>query len=102
MQDVALDNGVKVELGPNWVQGLGEGATQNPIFTLALENDLVTVFSDFDNLTTFDNNGPVDMEDQLDAFDNAFSAFLAGAGKSYTLFSPSGFSNFSFFQEHVY
>lgn len=86
MQDVALNNGVRVELGPNWVQGLGEGATQNPIFTLALENNLRTEFSDFDNLTTFDNNGPVDMEKQLDAFDNAFSAFLAGAGKMIVTF----------------
>ncbi|GJJ15506.1 hypothetical protein Clacol_009784 [Clathrus columnatus] len=80
MQDVTLNNGVTVELGPNWVQGLGEGATQNPIFTLALENNLRSVFSDFDNLTTFDNHGPVDMEEQLDRFDDAFASFLSGAG----------------------
>ena len=80
MQDVALENGVKVELGPNWVQGLGTGATQNPIYRLALKNKLADVFSDFDNLTTFDNHGPVDMDRELDAFDDAFASFLVAAG----------------------
>ncbi|KIJ54504.1 hypothetical protein M422DRAFT_73503 [Sphaerobolus stellatus SS14] len=80
MQDIQLGNGAHVELGPNWVQGLGQGATQNPIFTLALKNNLKNVFSDFDNLTTFDNNGPVDMDDELNAFDDAFASFLATAG----------------------
>jgi polyamine oxidase len=80
MQDVALGNGVKVELGPNWVQGLGEGATQNPIYTLALKHKLVDVFSDPDNLTTFDNHGPVNMDPELDAFDDAWTSFLAAAG----------------------
>lgn len=82
MQDVALGNGVRIELGPNWVQGLGEGKTQNPIYTLALKDNLRTVFSDFDNLTTFDQNGPVDMDKELDAFDDAWAAYLAGAGES--------------------
>ncbi|KAF8527029.1 amine oxidase [Hysterangium stoloniferum] len=80
MQDVALDNGVTVELGANWVQGLGEGATQNPIFTLALKHNLTTVFSDFDSLATFDNHGPVNMVKELNAFSDAFSAYLAAAG----------------------
>ena len=80
MQDVALENGFKVELGPNWVQGLGTGVTQNPIHTLALKNKLVDVFSDVDNLTTFDNLGAVDMGRELDAFDQAFASFLVAAG----------------------
>jgi polyamine oxidase len=80
MQNVALGNDVKVELGPNWVQGLGEGTTQNPIYTLALKNKLVDVFSDFDNVTTFDNHGPVDMDRELDAFDDAFATYLIAAG----------------------
>jgi len=80
MQTATLGNGVKVELGPNWVQGLGEGKNQNPIFGLALKNKLISVTSDFTNLSTFDNTGPVNMEKELFAFDNAFSTFVAKAG----------------------
>ena len=80
MQDIALGNGVNVELGPNWIQGLGEGASQNPIFTLALKDGLKNVFSDFTNLTTFDHNGPVNMDKELNAFSNAWALYLAAAG----------------------
>lgn len=81
MQNVALGNGVKVELGPNWIQGLGEGAAQNPIFSLALKDGLANVFSDSQNLTTFDHNGPVDMSTELNDFSNAWSSYLALAGE---------------------
>ncbi|KAF8515278.1 hypothetical protein JB92DRAFT_2788994 [Gautieria morchelliformis] len=80
MQNIELGNGVNVELGPNWIQGLGEGATQNPIFTLALKDGLKDVFSDFNNLTTFDHNGPVSMDKELNAFADAWSLYLAAAG----------------------
>ncbi|KAF8517406.1 amine oxidase [Hysterangium stoloniferum] len=81
MQDVALANGVKVELGPSWIQGLGEGATQNPIYTLALKNNLTNVPSPLSDLATFNNNGPVNMEKELNAFSDAFSTYLAVAGE---------------------
>ncbi|KAF8527027.1 amine oxidase [Hysterangium stoloniferum] len=81
MQNFALANGAKVELGPNWVQGLGEGATQNPIYTLALKDNLTSVFSNFSDLATFDNHGPVNMDKELNALDDAFSAYLAAAGE---------------------
>jgi polyamine oxidase len=80
MQNVALGNGFKVELGPNWIQGLGEGAKQNPIFTLAIEDDPKNIFSDASNLTTFNHDGPVDMSDELNAFSNAWTSYLAIAG----------------------
>jgi len=80
MQDVSLGNGIKVELGPNWIHGLGESAHQNPIYTMALKHGLANVLSDPDSLSTFDDNGPVDMDEELDAFDEAWTLFLAVAG----------------------
>ncbi|KAF8578956.1 putative flavin-containing polyamine oxidase [Ramaria rubella] len=85
MQDVDVGNGFKVELGPNWVQGLGEGATQNPIFGLARKNGLKDVFSDFSNLTTFDHNGHVDMTRELNTFTDAFASYIAAAGTRISL-----------------
>ncbi|KAF8489054.1 hypothetical protein JB92DRAFT_2836169 [Gautieria morchelliformis] len=43
MKNIALENGVDVELGPHCIQGLGERATQNPIFTMDKE---LTPFAD--------------------------------------------------------
>lgn len=91
MQNVALGNGARVELGPNWIQGLGEGATQNPIFTLAIKDDLKNIFSDPTNLTTFDHNGPVDMSSELDAFSNAWTSYLAIAGTFNIIPLPASF-----------
>ncbi|HEV7737101.1 MAG TPA: FAD-dependent oxidoreductase [Chlamydiales bacterium] len=81
LQDIELGNGVRVELGANWVHGLGTGDHQNPIYTLALKNKLQMRLSDFDNLMTYDNNGPVDMDAELDAFDEAWLRYLAAAGE---------------------
>lgn len=80
MQDIALGNGINVELGPNWIQGLGEGSSQNPIFTLALKDGLRDVYSDFTNVSTFDHHGPVNMEKELTAFSNAWTSYLVAAG----------------------
>ena len=42
--------GYTVELGANWVEGVG-GVKENPIWTLANQHNLTVSYSDFDNIS---------------------------------------------------
>lgn len=71
-----------VELGANWVQGLGASlpGVENPVWTLSKKWDVANVYSDYDSLATYDETGPRDYADVLDAYDEAAAAAYADAG----------------------
>ncbi|KAF2014068.1 amine oxidase, partial [Aaosphaeria arxii CBS 175.79] len=56
-----------VELGANWVQGLGSpGGPENPIWTLAKKYGLGNTYSNYDSILTYDQNGAANYSDLLD------------------------------------
>ncbi|KAL8759028.1 MAG: hypothetical protein Q9199_001050 [Rusavskia elegans] len=64
-----------VELGANWVQGLGTPpGPENPIWTLAKN------YSDYDSIATFNETGAVDFTGLLDEYENAYATFEQDAG----------------------
>ncbi|GFF63469.1 polyamine oxidase [Aspergillus lentulus] len=70
-----------VELGANWIQGIGTpDGPQNPIWTLAKEFNLKNTFSDYDNVSTYNENGYSDYSRLLDEFDAADEIANAAAG----------------------
>ena len=71
-----------VELGANWVQGLGSpGGPENPIWTLAQKYNLTNTYSNYSSILTYDQNGPLDYSDLLDNYDNAYSLVEEDAGE---------------------
>lgn len=83
MQTYTLANGLNVELGPNWIHGLGRLPSElNPIYSLALKHNLTTVFSNADDVVAFDNSGKIDMTEDLEEVTNAWEKYLAIAGSS--------------------
>ncbi|KAJ5825376.1 hypothetical protein N7474_002514 [Penicillium riverlandense] len=70
-----------VELGANWVQGLGQpGGPQNPVWTFAQEYGLNNTYSNYSSIITYDENGANDYSALLDTFDNAYSVASENAG----------------------
>lgn len=70
-----------VELGANWVQGLGsEGGPENPIWTFAKKHGINSTFADYESFLMYDENGPADYGDVSDAFDEAWEIAAADAG----------------------
>lgn len=72
-----------VELGANWVQGLGAAAqpgAENPVWALAKKWGVANVASDYDALATYDARGASDYADVLAAYDAAAAAAFAEAG----------------------
>jgi polyamine oxidase len=67
-------NPYTVELGANWVQGLGSAnGPENPIWILAQKYNLNTTYSNLSSILTYDQNGPNDYMKLLDDYDNAYS-----------------------------
>ncbi|RDL37527.1 Amine oxidase [Venustampulla echinocandica] len=70
-----------VELGANWVQGLGsEGGPENPIWTLAKKWGLQNKYSNYSSIQTYDENGATDYAARLDDYENAYSTVEQDAG----------------------
>ncbi|ROW11962.1 hypothetical protein VPNG_05233 [Cytospora leucostoma] len=72
-----------VELGANWVQGLGAedpGAPENPIWTFAKKWNVSNTYSDSDSLLTYDETGANDYSDLIDDFETAYDTAAAYAG----------------------
>ncbi|ERS95300.1 polyamine oxidase (propane-1,3-diamine-forming) [Sporothrix schenckii 1099-18] len=70
-----------VELGANWVQGLGSpGGPENPIWTLAKRYGLNNTYSNYSSLLTYDHTGSVDYTDVMDAYDATYEVAAADAG----------------------
>jgi polyamine oxidase len=74
-------NPYTVELGANWVQGLGsEGGPENPIWTLAKKYNLSNTYSDYDSILTYDQSGAVNYSYILDEFDEPYATMEQAAG----------------------
>ncbi|RSL44106.1 hypothetical protein CEP54_014819 [Fusarium duplospermum] len=65
-----------VELGANWVEGLGS----NPVWRLAQKHKVKNVYSDYDSLLTYDQDGPANYSDAFDEFDEKFDKATKDAG----------------------
>ncbi|KAI9795104.1 MAG: hypothetical protein M1816_000126 [Peltula sp. TS41687] len=65
-----------VELGANWVQGLGG----NPVWQSAQKYGLANTYSDYSSLKTFDASGATDYTKIAEEYGNANSAAFAKAG----------------------
>ena len=64
------------------MQGLGSpGGPENPIWTLAKRYDLANTFSNYSNLSTFDQNGPADFGRLFDDYEDAYSLLEQDAGE---------------------
>ncbi|KAG9245157.1 putative flavin-containing polyamine oxidase [Calycina marina] len=75
-------NPYTVELGANWIQGLGsDGGPENPIWTLAKKYKLTNTYSDYDSIITYDETGPVNYTDLLNVdFEDAYATVEQDAG----------------------
>ncbi|KAJ5949632.1 hypothetical protein N7454_001216 [Penicillium verhagenii] len=74
-----------IEMGANWVQGLGNpGGPQNPIWTLAQKYHLKTHYSDYDNISTYNENGYSDYSHLLTEYDDAYNIANRKAGEILT------------------
>ncbi|TVY80942.1 Polyamine oxidase [Lachnellula suecica] len=70
-----------VELGANWVQGLGSpGGPENPIWTLAKKWGLNNTYSNYSSIQTYDENGIADYAALLDDYETAYSTVEEQAG----------------------
>lgn len=70
-----------VELGANWVQGLGTpGGPENPIWTLAKKHAVQNTYSDYDSILTFDEEGAADFGPLFDEMDAAYTTAEQDAG----------------------
>lgn len=70
-----------VELGANWVQGLGsEGGPENPIWTLAKKYDIDNTYSNYSSILTYDETGENDYSDLFDSFEEAYATVEQNAG----------------------
>ncbi|KAF2465287.1 amine oxidase [Lindgomyces ingoldianus] len=70
-----------VELGANWVQGLGiKDGPENPIWTEAKRYNISNEYSDYDSILTYNETGAVNYTNLLDDFEDAYAAMEQGAG----------------------
>ncbi|OAA50568.1 Amine oxidase [Metarhizium rileyi] len=71
-----------VELGANWVQGLGNPVgPENPVWTLAKKHSLETVYSNYSSILTYDETGYTDYRELLDEYDAAGTKASVRAGR---------------------
>ena len=64
--------GHKIDLGASWIHGV----TGNPIADLAWENDIETVETDYDLVSTFGSDGTHLTEDERDELDDLFDTLM--------------------------
>ncbi|KAF2090381.1 polyamine oxidase-like protein [Saccharata proteae CBS 121410] len=70
-----------VELGANWVQGLGTaGGPENPIWTFAKKWNVTNTYSNYSSILTYNETGAVDYTDLLDDFEDAYAVAEQNAG----------------------
>lgn len=76
-----------VELGANWIQGLGAkdtAAPENPIWTFSKKWNVSNTYSDYDSILTYDETGASDFSDLLAEFDDSWDAAARYAGSVLT------------------
>ncbi|EPQ50239.1 flavin-containing polyamine oxidase [Gloeophyllum trabeum ATCC 11539] len=77
----AEGNPYTIELGANWVQGLGTpGGPQNPIWILAQRYNLTNTYSDYSSIETFSTTGATNFTELLDEFEDAYAYVEQDAG----------------------
>lgn len=72
-----------VELGANWIQGLGASdpdAPENPVWTFSKKWNVSNIYSDYDSILTYDQTGANNYSDILDDYDDASDIAVADAG----------------------
>ncbi|KAH7034222.1 hypothetical protein B0J12DRAFT_703604 [Macrophomina phaseolina] len=70
-----------VELGANWIQGLGsEGGPENPIWTLGKKYNVANTYSNYSSILTYNETGAVDYTHLLDEFEDAYAVAEQNAG----------------------
>ncbi|KAF2963836.1 hypothetical protein GQX73_g9746 [Xylaria multiplex] len=70
-----------VELGANWVQGLGtEGGPENPIWTIAKKYGLQNTYSNYSSIMTYDEEGAADFGSLFDDMDASYAIAEQDAG----------------------
>ncbi|RAK84929.1 flavin-containing polyamine oxidase [Aspergillus costaricaensis CBS 115574] len=70
-----------IEMGCNWVQGLGtHGGPQNPVWTLAQVYNLSTIYSNYSNVSTYNQYGYKDFSQLIDIWDDIYDTAAAQAG----------------------
>lgn len=89
-----------VELGANWIQGLGAedpDAPENPVWTFAKKWNVSNTYSDYDSLLTYDENGASNYSYLQEEYDEASDIVVANAGYLLTenLQDPSARVGFS-------
>lgn len=71
-----------VELGANWIQGLGTpDGPENPIWRLAKKWGLKNHYSNYSSILTYDETGPNDFTPLLDEYETAYDDAAAAAGE---------------------
>ncbi|KAK7041770.1 hypothetical protein VNI00_009059 [Paramarasmius palmivorus] len=81
MMNYELKGGEFVELGANWIQGVGHGNNTNPIFELAKKYGLRTQDSDLENsITTFNSLGEHDWKDVYEKNAQYYKQLFVEAG----------------------
>ncbi|CAG8959690.1 hypothetical protein HYFRA_00001595 [Hymenoscyphus fraxineus] len=71
-----------VELGANWIQGLGSpGGPENPIWTLVKKWGVRSEISNYSRIETFDENGAADYMDKMDVYDTSYVTAEQDAGR---------------------
>ncbi|KAL2830313.1 amine oxidase [Aspergillus cavernicola] len=70
-----------IELGANWVQGLGSATTENPIWRLAQKYSLQNTYSNYDSILTYNETGYTDYSHILDEYSVARQKASEHAGQ---------------------
>lgn len=72
-----------VELGANWIQGLGASdpsAPENPVWTFSKKWNISNVYSDYDSILTYDETGASNYTNILSEYDDASAVAVADSG----------------------
>ncbi|OAA48803.1 Amine oxidase [Cordyceps fumosorosea ARSEF 2679] len=71
-----------VELGANWIQGLGRpGGPENPIWSLAKKHGLKNTYSNYSSILSYNETGPADFMDLNEQYATAYAKASARAGR---------------------
>ncbi|CAM1510744.1 Fc.00g082570.m01.CDS01 [Cosmosporella sp. VM-42] len=77
--------GYTVELGANWIQGLGSpGGPENPIWTLGKKYGIQNTYSNYSSILTYDETGVNDYSDLLDTWSDMYDIAEDDAGRILT------------------
>ncbi|GAQ43610.1 hypothetical protein AtubIFM55763_005380 [Aspergillus tubingensis] len=73
-----------IELGANWLQGLGSEAIENPVWALAKKYNLKNTYSNYSSIRTYNETGYTDYRYLLDDYAQAYHIAARNAGRILT------------------